>query len=51
MASIVCLADSFWKVTHKALFFALLGVSFWFLGRYSEKAFNALKGKLLEGSD
>jgi hypothetical protein len=43
--------EYFWTVTHKALFFALLGVSFWLLGRYSEKAFNALKGKLLEGSD
>ncbi len=40
--------EYFWKVSHKAIFFAILGVSFWVVGRYSEKAFNALKGKLLE---
>jgi hypothetical protein len=40
--------EYFWKVSHKAIFFALLAASFWFIGRYSEKAFNALKEKLVE---
>jgi hypothetical protein len=40
--------EYFWNVSHKAIFFALLAVSFWFIGRYSEKAFNALKEKLVE---
>jgi hypothetical protein len=40
--------EYFWKVSHKALFFAILAASFWIVGRYSEKAFNALKGRLLE---
>jgi hypothetical protein len=35
--------EYFWNVSHKAIFFALLGVSFWFLGRYAEKAYTALK--------
>lgn len=35
--------EYFWDVFHKAIFFALLALSFWLLGRYSEKAFNALK--------
>jgi hypothetical protein len=40
--------EYFWKVSHKAIFFAVLGLSFWVVGRYSEKAFNALKERLLE---
>lgn len=40
--------EYFWNVSHKAIFFAILAASFWLVGRYSEKAFNALKGKLLE---
>jgi hypothetical protein len=35
-------------VSHKAIFFALLGVSFWFLGRYAEKAYTALKEKIID---
>ncbi|MFW6365770.1 MAG: hypothetical protein ACOC2H_04765 [Spirochaetota bacterium] len=30
--------EYFWNVAHKALFFAVLGLSFYLLGRYSEKA-------------
>jgi hypothetical protein len=40
--------EYFWNVSHKAIFFAVLAVSFWVAGRYSEKAYNALKGKLVE---
>lgn len=40
--------EYFWQVSHKAIFFALLAISFWFIGRYSERAFNALKEKLVE---
>jgi hypothetical protein len=40
--------EYFWKVSHKAIFFAILGISFWIVGKYSERAFNALKGKLIE---
>ncbi len=40
--------EYFWKVSHKAAFFAVLAVSFWLVGRYSEKAFNALKERLVE---
>lgn len=43
--------EYFWKSTHKAVFFALLGLSFWLLGRYSEKAWNKIKNRLLESSD
>lgn len=39
--------EYFWKVSHKAIFFAVLAISFWVVGRYSEKAFNALKERLL----
>lgn len=40
--------EYFWNVSHKAIFFAVLAVSFWLVGRYSEKVFNTLKGKLLK---
>lgn len=29
--------EFFWGSMHKALFFAVLGISFWFIGRYAEK--------------
>lgn len=29
--------EYFWKDTHKAIFFGVLGVSFWFLGQNAEK--------------
>ena len=32
--------EYFWNGTHKAIFFALLGLSFWFLGRHAEKLWN-----------
>lgn len=38
--------EYFWNVSHKAIFFAVLAVSFWLVGRYAEKAYNALKGRL-----
>jgi len=40
--------EYFWKVSHKAIFFAILAVSFWVLGRYGEKVYNGLKERLLE---
>lgn len=40
--------EYFWNASHKAIFFAVLAVSFWLIGRYAEKTFNALKGKLLK---
>lgn len=32
--------EFFWDTTHKALFFAILAVSFWFLGRKAERIWN-----------
>lgn len=32
--------EYFWDVTHKAIFFALLAVSFWFIGTHAEKIWN-----------
>ena len=32
--------EYFWNVTHKALFFALLAISFWYLGNHAEKLWN-----------
>ena len=29
--------EYFWDNTHKALFFAILGISFWALGSYAER--------------
>jgi len=43
--------EYFWEVSHKAIFFAVLAISFWLVGRYSEKAFNTLKEKLVEMPD
>ncbi len=40
--------EYFWKSTHKAIFFAILGLSFWILGRYSEKAWNRLKSGFMD---
>lgn len=40
--------EYFWKVTHKAIFFAILAISFWIIGRYSEKVWNKIKGKMLD---
>lgn len=42
--------EYFWDVSHKAIFFALLAISFWLVGRYSEKVMETVKGKLLEVS-
>ncbi|WP_252177956.1 hypothetical protein [Endozoicomonas sp. 4G] len=38
-----------WDEMHKALFFALLALSFWLLGRYSERLWLGLSGKRLSG--
>lgn len=40
--------EYFWNVSHKAIFFALLAISFWFVGRYSEKVFETVRDRLLE---
>ena len=32
--------EYFWDATHKAVFFVILGVSFWFLGWRAEKIWN-----------
>lgn len=40
--------EYFWSVTHKAIFFVILALSFWLVGRYSEKAVNLLKEKLVD---
>ncbi len=40
--------EYFWNVTHKALFFTILAISFWVIGKYSEKAWNTIKGKMLD---
>jgi hypothetical protein len=32
--------EYFWNMTHKAIFFGLLGISFWILGRQAEKIWN-----------
>lgn len=32
--------EYFWDVTHKAIFFVILGISFWFLGLRAEKIWN-----------
>jgi hypothetical protein len=32
--------EFFWDTTHKAVFFAILGASFWFLGARAEKIWN-----------
>jgi hypothetical protein len=32
--------EYFWSMTHKAIFFAFLGISFWLLGRKAEKIWN-----------
>ena len=39
--------EYFWDAVHKAIFFALLAISFWFLGRRAEKIWNLdiLKGQ------
>lgn len=39
--------EYFWAPLHKALFFALLGVSFWFLGSYAERLWS-VPGRLLK---
>ncbi len=40
--------EYFWNVSHKAIFFAILAISFWFVGRYSEKVFETVRDRLLE---
>lgn len=40
--------EYFWSVSHKAIFFGILGISFWLIGRYSEKVLETVKGKVLE---
>ena len=35
--------EYFWEPTHKAIFFALLGVSFWYLGSRAEKIWNVTR--------
>lgn len=40
--------EYFWNVTHKAIFFAILAISFWVIGRYSEKVWNKIKEKMLD---
>jgi hypothetical protein len=32
--------ELFWNSIHKAIFFALLGISFWYLGAKAEKIWN-----------
>ncbi|MDA3901790.1 MAG: DUF2157 domain-containing protein [Spirochaetes bacterium] len=38
--------EYFWDVAHKAVFFALLAISFWLVGRYSERVYNLLKCRI-----
>jgi hypothetical protein len=40
--------EYFWNVTHKAIFFAILAISFWVIGRYSEKVWNNIKERMLD---
>ncbi|NLW49134.1 MAG: DUF2157 domain-containing protein [Firmicutes bacterium] len=40
--------EYFWNSIHKALFFAILAVSFWAVGRYSEKVWNKIKEKMFD---
>jgi hypothetical protein len=38
--------EHFWNATHKAIFFAILAVSFWFIGTKAEAIWNVrLKGR------
>lgn len=37
--------EYFWNASHKAIFFALLGVSFWFLGSRAERIWSLGEGK------
>lgn len=32
--------EYFWKESHKAIFFLILAISFWLIGRYAEKIWN-----------
>ena len=32
--------EYFWDITHKAIFFLILAVSFWFIGKWAEKIWN-----------
>jgi MFS family permease len=40
--------EFFWGVAHKAIFFTILALSFWVIGRYSEKIWNSIKAKVLD---
>lgn len=40
--------EYFWDVTHKAIFFAILALSFWLVGRYAERVFNSLKERIVD---
>jgi hypothetical protein len=43
--------EYFWNVTHKAIFFAILAVSFWFLGARAEAIWNVKIIRRKESSD
>lgn len=43
--------EYFWEVAHKAIFFAILALSFWLLGRYAEEVYNKLKEKIIDFQD
>lgn len=40
--------ECFWHVTHKAVFFVFLAISFWIIGRYSEKIWNLIKERVFD---
>ncbi|MBN2434041.1 MAG: DUF2157 domain-containing protein [Spirochaetes bacterium] len=43
--------EYFWDVAHKAVFFAILAISFWLVGRYSERVYNLLKCRIKDFKD